>query len=67
MCSSDNSSSEMTEEQVSALLRENQKLRAELERVNRERIEYLQNVSYQFAIYEVLTTDLNALRHQRST
>lgn len=56
MSSGDNSSSDMTEKQVSALLRENKKLRAELERNNRERIEYLQNVSHQ------LVAPLNAIK-----
>ena len=46
----------MTEKQVSAFLRENKKLRAELERNNREKIEYLQNVSHQ------LVAPLNAIK-----
>lgn len=56
MSSGDNSSSDMIEKQVSALLRENKKLHAELKRNNRERIEYLQNVSHQ------LVAPLNAIK-----
>jgi len=41
--------------------------RSNLERIVRAIAVGRDKVSYQFAIYEVLTTDLNALKHQRST
>ena len=41
---------------VAALEQENKRLNAEIERVNRERIEYLQNVSHQ------LVAPLNAIK-----
>ncbi len=45
-----------SEEQMAALKEENRKLREELDRRNRERIEYLQNVSHQ------LVAPLNAIK-----
>jgi hypothetical protein len=49
MFSSDKPSTVSTDNEIATLRREISDLRIQLERVNRERIEYLQNVSHQLA------------------
>lgn len=56
MSSNDKSALEEAEQTIAALTADNQKLREELVRVNKERIEYLQNVSHQ------LVAPLNAIK-----
>jgi two-component system sensor histidine kinase SenX3 len=56
MSSNDKTATTSLDKQVATLTKENARLRSELDRVNRERIEYLQNVSHQ------LVAPLNAIK-----